>query len=284
MSGAPSRVRHATDAGDPAPAVRLRGATLAFGRRTLWQNLDLDIAPGEFVAVLGPNGAGKTSLLKVLLGQLPLSAGTAEIAGRPVRRGSQRIGYVPQQRVFDPGMPLRARDLVGLGIDGHRWGLSLPSRSRTARIDAALSSVGAQSYADAPVGVLSGGEQQRLRIAQALIAEPAVLLCDEPLLSLDIRHQQGVSELIDQRRHDHDTAVVFVTHEINPILTMVDRVLYLVNGQFRIGTPDQVMTSVVLSELYGTAVEVVRTGDRIVVVGTDHHHHHDDDPATSVVS
>lgn len=265
------------------PAVQLQGARLAFGSRTLWDGLDLAIAAGEFVAVLGPNGAGKTSMLKVLLGQLPLTAGTVRIAGRPVRRGSQRIGYVPQQRSFDPGLPVRARDLVGFGIDGHRWGLTMPNNGRRGRVDAALATVGATGYADAPVGLLSGGEQQRLRIAQALVTDPDVLLCDEPLLSLDLAHQQAVSNLIDRRRRDAGTAVVFVTHEINPILSMVDRVLYLAGGAFRIGPPEQVMTSAVLSELYGTPIDVLRAGDRIVVLGTDHHVHHGDHDDIQVV-
>jgi len=258
------------------PALQLRGARLAFGSRILWDALDLDVAPGEFVAVLGPNGAGKTSLLRVLLGQLPLSAGSVRISGRPVRRGSRRIGYVPQQRAFDPGLSVRARDLVGFGIDGHRWGLTVPTRSRRSRVDAAMAAVGAAGYADAPVGLLSGGEQQRLRIAQALVTDPDVLLCDEPLLSLDLSHQQAVSNLIDRRRRDSGTAVIFVTHEINPVLSMVDRVLYLVGGEFRIGPPSEVMTSAVLSGLYGTPIDVLRAGDRIVVLGADHHQHHGD--------
>lgn len=266
-----------------APAVRLRGARLTFGARVLWDGLDLDIAPGEFIAVLGPNGAGKTSMLKVLLGQQPLTGGTVEIAGRPARRGSSRIGYVPQQRAFDPGLPMRARDLVGFGIDGHRWGLPLGGRNRRARVDTALTTVGAAGYADAPVGLLSGGEQQRLRIAQALITDPDVLLCDEPLLSLDLAHQQAVANLIDRRRTSSATAVVFVTHEINPILSMVDRVLYLVGGEFRVGTPDRVMTSSVLTELYGTPIDVLRAGDQIVVLGADHHQHHADHDKVEVV-
>lgn len=276
---APVSVNHSAS----TPAVELRSARLAYGPRVLWDGLDLDIAPGEFVAVLGPNGAGKTSLLKVLLGQVPLNAGSVRIAGRPVRRGSRRIGYVPQQRSFDPGIPLRARDLVGFGLDGHRWGVTVPSGARRRRVDAALGTVGATGYADAPVGMLSGGEQQRLRIAQALVTDPDVLLCDEPLLSLDLGHQQAVSALIDERRRAAGTAVVFVTHEINPVLSMVDRVLYLVNGEFRIGPPAEVMTSAVLSELYGTPIDVLRAGDRIVVLGTDHHDHHADHHEIDVI-
>lgn len=258
------------------PAIRLRGAALSFGDRTLWQGLDLDIMPGEFLAVLGPNGSGKTSLLKVLLGLQHLDAGTAEIDGRSVRRGSRAMGYIPQQKSFPPETPLRARDLVGLGIDGHHWGVRLRKRGYTERVDALLQDVGAQSYADTPVGLLSGGEQQRLRAAQALADDPAVLLCDEPLLSLDLNHQQAVSALINRQSHERNSAVVFVTHEINPVIEYVDRVLYLAGGRFRVGTPSEVMTGDVLSELYGSPVEVLHSNGRMVVVGlpdaTIHHH------------
>jgi zinc/manganese transport system ATP-binding protein len=268
-----------------APAVRLRGASLAFGDRTLWSGLDLDIQPGEFFAVLGPNGSGKTSFLKALLGIVPLSGGTVEVAGRPAGRGGQGVGYIPQQRAFAADTPLRARDLVALGIDGHRWGFRLRHRAVDERVDSLLALVGARDYARVPVGQLSGGEQQRLRVAQAIADSPRVLLCDEPLLSLDLNHQQAVSRLIDSQRREHEAAVVFVTHEINPILDYVDRVLYLADGRFRVGAPSEVMTTEVLSSLYGSRVEVSRVNGRIVVVGlpdaTTHHHDepHEKEPA-----
>ena len=253
-------------------AVSLRGAALRFGERTLWDGLDLDVAPGEFLAVLGPNGSGKTTLLRVLLGMQPLSAGQVLVGGQPPARGSRAIGYVPQQKALAEDLPLRARDLVGLGLDGHRLGVGLRGRAqRRERVRVALESVGAGHYANAPVGRLSGGEQQRLRVAQALVGDPSVLLCDEPLLSLDLAHQQIVSNLIDRRRRAADTAVVFVTHEINPVLPLVDRVLYLVDGRFRVGTTDEVMTSATLSTLYRTDVDVLRVRGRLVVVGADAH-------------
>lgn len=251
------------------PAVALESATLAFGDRVLWQELDLSVARGEFIAVLGPNGSGKTSLLRVLLGQLALSTGRARIGGAEPRAGHPDIGYIPQQRTIDAGVQLRGTDLVGLGVDGHRWGLGLRGRAeRRRKVAAAIADVGAEKFARAPLESMSGGEQQRLRVAQALVGDPAVLLCDEPLLSLDLANQQLVSGLIDRRRREHGTAVMFVTHEINPILPLVDRVLYLVGGKFRIGTPDEVMTSAVLSELYRTDVDVLRVRGRLVVVGT----------------
>jgi zinc/manganese transport system ATP-binding protein len=258
-----------------APALSLREARVSFGDRTLWEGLDLDVAPGEFMAVLGPNGSGKTTLVRVLLGLLPLSAGEVRIAGRPPRRGSPSIGYIPQQKAMDADLPLRGRDLVGLGLDGHRPGIGLRGRRvRRERVDAALAAVGGTAYADSPVGRLSGGEQQRLRVAQALVGDPNVLLCDEPLLSLDLSHQRTVTRLIDERRRAAGTAVLFVTHEINPVLPLIDRVLYLVNGRFRVGPPDEVMTSEVLSELYRTRVDVLRVHGRLVVVGAEEHGEH----------
>ncbi|WP_423723751.1 metal ABC transporter ATP-binding protein [Arthrobacter zhangbolii] len=265
-----------TPAAAPSPVVRLRDAGLSFGERTLWKNLDLDINAGEFLAVLGPNGSGKTSFLKVLLGLQPLSGGTVTINGRNVHRGSRDIGYIPQQKSFSPGTPLRGRDLVGLGVDGDHWGLRLRRAPVRRRVDRLLEQVGALAYADEPVGRLSGGELQRLRAAQALATNPDLLLCDEPLLSLDLHHQQAISSLIERRCHDDGSAVVFVTHEINPVIEYVDRVLYLAGGQFRTGTPSEVLRSDVLSEMYGSRVEVLRSHGRIVVLGipdaTTHHH------------
>lgn len=258
-----------------APVLRIRDAELGFGGRVLWSGLDLDVSAGEFLAVIGGNGTGKSSLLRAILGQHVLRRGTIDVLGAPARRGSHSIGYIPQQRLLPSGTALRGRDLVMLGVNGHRFGPPLPTRADRERVDALLASVGAAGYASRPVGDLSGGEQQRLRVAQSLAADPALLLCDEPLSSLDLQHQRGVAELIDRRRREHNTAVVFVTHDINPVLSMVDRVLYLARGGFTVGTPDEVLRSDVLSDLYGTPVEVIRSNGRIFVAGSpdDVHHH-----------
>lgn len=277
----------ASDEGVTTARVELTGATLRFGSRVLWSDLSITIDAGEFVAVLGPNGSGKTTLLKVLLGLEPLSSGTVTVCGRPPRRGSSVVGYIPQQKGFDRDVPLRGRDFVRLGLDGHRWGTPLPSRTARAAVQQAIESVGAQHYADAPLGMLSGGEQQRLRVAQALMGDPQVLLCDEPLLSLDLHHQQAVTALVDARRRLAGTSVLFVTHEVNPVLPLVDRILYLVDGRWAVGTPDEVLTSERLSELYGAQIDVLRVRGRVIVVGSpegahaepgaSHHHHAQDD-------
>jgi zinc/manganese transport system ATP-binding protein len=262
-------------AGQDQVVLRLRSAGVAFGDRSLWSELDLDLRRGEFLAVLGANGSGKTTLMRAILGLQPLTSGELQIAGRPPERGSDLIGYIPQERRIAPPTPLRARDLVRMGVDGQRWGPGRPSSARRKQVSDILDSVGAAHLADRPVHLLSGGEQQRIRIAQSLATDPRLLLCDEPLLSLDLNHQRAVVTLIDERRRSHGTAVLFVTHEINPVLPYVDRVLYLADGKFRVGTVDEVMTSTSLSELYGSSVEVIRVRDRIIIAGIPDSHSDD---------
>lgn len=269
--------------GAPASVLEIRGAALHRSGRELWSGLDLDVAPGEFLAVLGPSGSGKTTLLRSILGLQPLSGGTVRVGGQPARRGDRRIGYVPQQRPLPPDTSMRARDLVALGVNGTRFGLPIPHRGDRARVDALLEGVGAAHYAERPVGLLSGGEQQRLRVGQALADDPMLLLCDEPLSGLDLANQRGITGIIDRQRRQ-GAGVLFVTHDVNPILGFVDRILYIAGGRFVLGTPDEVLQSRVLTDLYGTAVFVLRAGDRLVVVGAPdaegtHAHEHDDDGA-----
>jgi zinc/manganese transport system ATP-binding protein len=242
-------------------------ATLAYGDRVVWSELSMTVPQGEFLAVLGPNGSGKTSLLRALLGLAPLASGSLDVLGGPPRRGNPDIGYVPQHAGFDREVPFRGRDLVALGIDGHRWGFGRLSRADRARVESALEDVAAGPYADAPIGRLSGGEQQRLRIAQALVGNPRLLLCDEPLASLDMRYQQEITELIGGWSRDKGGTVVFVTHDVNPVLGYADRVVFVVNGRWATGSTDEVLTSETMSGLYDAPVEVLRVRGRIVVVG-----------------
>ena len=258
-------------------ALSIKAADLAFAEKTLWQGLNLEVAPGELIAVIGSNGSGKSSLLKAILGQQALTAGSIKVAGQAVRRGSRQIGYIPQHRPAEGQVPIRGRELLRLGLDGHKFGIALPNHKNSVRIDEVLARMGAGDYSKLPISALSGGQLQRLRVGQAVIGKPALLLADEPLTALDLNQQQVVCELIDQERKANQMAVLFVTHDVNPILGMVDRVLYLANGKFKIGTPDEVLRSEVLSELYGTQVDVLRNQGRIVVVGTHDHEHHPDE-------
>lgn len=248
-------------------AVSFDRVTLDYGERRIWTELSLDVAPGSFLAILGPNGAGKTSLLKAILGLVTPSGGRISVEGRAPRRGNPAIGYIPQHQAFDRDLPLRGRDLVRMGVDGHRWGIGLPNAAASTAVRRAIASVEAERYADGPIGRLSGGEVQRLRIAQALVGEPRLLLCDEPLASLDLRHQQGITDLIAGWRRTSGGTVLFVTHDVNPILQLVDRVVFVVNGRWAAGTPDEVLTSERMSELYGSHVDVVRVHNRVLVVG-----------------
>ncbi|WP_040167643.1 metal ABC transporter ATP-binding protein [Microbacterium gorillae] len=259
--------------------LEIRGAAMRRDDRDLWAGLDLTVAPGELVAVLGPSGSGKTSLIRAILGLERLSSGTIDVLGERVHRaGNRRIGYIPQQRPLPVDTSLRGRDLVGLGVTGHRFGLPIPRRADARRVDELVAAVGAQAFADRPVGLLSGGEQQRLRAAQALADDPGLLLCDEPLTSLDLANQQAVVSLVGDYRRRTGAGVLLVTHDINPVLDSVDRILYLAHGRFLLGRPEDVLTSETLTRLYSTPVSVLRAGGRLVVVGApdadDEHHHH----------
>jgi len=260
-------------------ALEITNAAVRLGGRTVWSGVDLRVGSSEFVAILGPNGAGKSTLLKALLGVVPLSEGSIRLFGKPVRRGTDAVGYLPQRRRFDPDLRIRAGDLVRLGLDGDRWGLPLPSAEHGRRVDAVLQMVGASAYRHRPIGELSGGEQQRILIAQALISGPRMLVLDEPLESLDLNNQQAISELIRGICREQGVTVLLVAHDVNPILPFVDRVVYVAGGRVLSGAPQEVIRTDTLTRLYGTPVEVLRTSDgRLVVVGQYEpvsHHPHD---------
>ncbi len=268
------------------PAVELSGAAVRLGGRTIWSGVDVAVGDGEFVAVLGGNGSGKSTLLKAVLGVLPLAAGGLSVLGRPAGRENARIGYLPQRRSFDSGTRLRGSDVVRLGLDGDRWGLPLPlpgrfassRRQASARVREVIELAGAGEYADRPIGELSGGEQQRLLIAQALVRRPQLLLLDEPLDSLDLPNQAVVAALVGDICREEGVAVVLVAHDVNPLLPYLDRVVYLAGGHAVSGAVEQVITGETLTRLYGLPVEVLKASDgRLVVVGQPEApaHHHD---------
>ncbi len=271
------------------PAVDLRDAAVRRGGREIFSEVTLQIAPGEFVAVLGPNGAGKSTLMQAMLGVLPLARGTVSVFGRPPAQARPEIGYLPQRRAFDASVRLRGVDIVSLGLNGTRWGLPLgltPAararrREERHRVAEVIEMVGASRYAHRPIGALSGGEQQRLLIAQALARRPQLLILDEPLDSLDLPNQAAVAALVSRICREQGVTVLLVAHDVNPLLPYLDRAVYLAGGHAVAGSVDEVITPATLSRLYGLPIEVLRASDgRLVVVGAPeaphvHGHRHD---------
>ena len=266
--------------GDAAAAIAFEQVTIGLGGRTILDNVSLSIAPGEFVGVLGPNGAGKTTLMRALLGLVPLKSGRITTFGQPASNGNPSIGYMPQIRSMTSGQRISGRDFVACVVNGHRWGLPHRDAAANRAIDDALAMVGATALARRPVGEMSGGERQRLLLAQCLIGKPRVLLLDEPLISLDPPRQQAVVELVAGISRELGITTLFSAHELNPLLGEIDRVLYLGNGSAALGTVDDVITGPILSRLYGAPIEVMRVEGRIFVMSggqlmeKDAHHHH----------
>lgn len=251
--------------------LRLEAAAVRAGGRTIWSDVSLTVRAGEFVAVLGPNGVGKSTLLRAILGLHPVASGRVEVLGAAPGQHADRVGYLPQRRSFDPSTRIRGVDVVRLGWDGDRWGLPLGrrrSRAARERVDEVVALVGAEGYAGRPIGRCSGGEQQRLLIAQALVRRPELLVLDEPLDSLDVTNQASVSALVQSVCRAEKVAVLLVAHDVNPILPYLDQVVYLAQGGAVMGPPEGVIDAETLTRLYGTPVDVLRdrTG-RLVVVG-----------------
>lgn len=259
-----------------APAIELHDAQVRLGGRTIWSEVELAAGGGELIAVLGPNGSGKSTLLGVLLGTIPLTRGTARVLGFAPGARNARIGYLPQRRVFDSATRIRGIDIVRLGLDGSRWGVPFPgaqrfsarARQRAQRVSQLIDLVGAGQYANRPIDECSGGEQQRLLIAQALARDPQLLLLDEPLDGLDLPNQAAVTSLVKRIAVERNVTALLVAHDVNPLLPHLDRVIYLAGGRAAVGTCAEVITGPTLSALYGVPIEVLRAADgRMVVVG-----------------
>ena len=256
---------------DPAAAIVARGLAAGYGSKPIWSGANFSIPSGSFTAILGPNGAGKSTLIRLILGLLQPLAGNLEVLGESPRRGNPRIGYVPQGSTFDPELSIRGRDFVGLGVDGHRWGVRLTGRAHVAAAtDASIAAVGARGYADRQLGRLSGGEQQRLLLAQALVGQPSLLLMDEPLSHLDVRNQGAIVQLIREVARERHLTVLLIAHDVNPLLPHIDHVLYIAQGKLAMGKPADIITSESLSAIYSAPVEVLRDRlGRLFVVGLE---------------
>ena len=260
-------------------AIALDGVTLARGERVVLSDLSATIRAGEFIGIFGPNGAGKTTLLHAILGLVRPASGAIRVFGAAPSRANRNTGYLPQQRVSVADLRLRGRDFVAAALHGERWGLPLLGKAGASEVDGAIETVNAEALAGRALCELSGGELQRLLLAQALLGKPRLLLLDEPLLGLDPRFEHAVVVLIKRLQQDFGVTVLFTAHDLNPLLGAMDRVLYLGGGRGAIGTVDEVMTSEVLSGLYKTQIDVMHIGNRIVVlsghgvVDADAHRH-----------
>jgi len=251
---------------EPREILRLDRVSVVLGGRQILEEVGFALRSGEFTGLIGTNGAGKTTLLRVILGLLRPTSGTVVFAADERSRRTRSVGYVPQKVLLDPDMPMRARDLVALGLDGQRFGIPVRSRRRAARVDEMLRAVDAERFADVRVGLLSGGEQQRVLIAHALISRPDLLLLDEPLANLDLRSSLEIVTLLGRVAREQQVSVLLSAHELNPLLPVMDRVVYLAGGRAASGTTDEVIQADVLSRLYGQHVDVIRVHGRILVV------------------
>ena len=263
-----------------ASALAFEGVTVRLGGRDVLKQTSFDIREGEFVGLLGANGAGKTTLLRAALGLLALGGGAIRVLGRPAARGTQGVGYMPQTRAAFASARLTGRTMIETAAMGAHFGFSRLDKATRHDVDAALDLVDARDLARRPVADLSGGQRQRLLLAQALLGKPKLLLLDEPLISLDPAQQSAVVAMVGRLRSELGVAVLFSAHELNPLLSHIDRVLYLGAGAAAIGSVDEVVTGETLSRLYGAEVEVVRVGGRVFVMagGVEvdaHAHQHD---------
>jgi zinc/manganese transport system ATP-binding protein len=272
--------------------IELDCVTIRLGGRSVLADASFAIERGEFIGVLGPNGAGKTTLMRAILGLIAPSGGSIRVFDRFPQRGDADIGYLPQVRTVLPDLHVRGLDFIASCVRGERWGVPVLGQVDRDMINKTLVAVGARELAERPLAEMSGGERQRLLLAQALLGEPRLLLLDEPLISLDHRYQEAVVELVRGFARERNITVLFSAHELNQLVGALDRVLYLGNGQAALGTIEDVVTSPVLSRLYGTDIEVVRAGGHIFVLSRgrdversdhlhddshDHGHHHGHD-------
>jgi zinc/manganese transport system ATP-binding protein len=252
------------------PAIVARDLAAGYAGQLVWRHASFAIEPGSFTAILGPNGGGKSTLIRTILGLLPPSQGQLDVLGEKPRRGNPLIGYIPQRSTFDPELSIRGIDFVNLGVDGHRWGVRLPGADTSRASAASIRSVGAESYANRPIGQLSGGEQQRLQLAQALVGNPRLLLMDEPLSQLDVRNQSLIVQLIGEIKRARELTVLLIAHDVNPLLPHIDHVLYVAHGNVAMGRPEEIITSESLSRIYSTPVEVLKDSrGRVFVVGLE---------------
>lgn len=243
-----------------APAVECLGVGVERGGVSAVTGVDLEVDPGDWVAVVGPNGAGKTSLLHALAGLLP-STGRIRVAGLDPARSTRRrmagvVALMPQSPIVPEGVSVR--ELVRLGRTPHLRRFGTESAADRAAVERTIDRLGLTELADRPAVELSGGELQRVVLGRALAQEPRVLLLDEPTSSLDVGHQQSVLDLVDTMRLEDGLTVVAAMHDLTLAGHYGRRVVLLHEGRVVAdGSPGTVLEPSRLAEVYGARVEVL---------------------------
>lgn len=256
-------IKHARHEKD-APAIRLEDVAVHYDGTRALTAINLTIQPGERAAVVGPNGAGKTSLMQVIVGTLRPTSGAVQVFGhRP--GGHVCIAYLPQRSRIDWSFPVTVREVAMMGrirkIGLLRW----PSREDWRIVDDALSRVGLSALHDRRIAELSGGEQQKAFLAQALAQEAEIVLLDEPFNGLDLPTQQSILEILDELRRARVTTVIS-THDLNLAAERFDRVLLLQRRMIAFGTPAEVFTRPNLLAAYGGQVHVLPDGEGLMIL------------------
>src|SRR5471030_2582282 len=251
------------------PALKISDLTISLGGHEILSGVNATVDEGEFIGIFGPNGAGKTTLVRAIIGTLAPTRGRIEVLGLPPGQAGRQIGYMPQGHGGFDATALSARSLVEAACEGDRWGIPWTSKKSQREVDRVLEVTEAASYAARPFSVLSGGERQRVMLAQALLGDPKILVLDEPLASLDPRNQALLIECVARVKRLTQTTIFFVAHDMNPLMRVMDRVLYMAGGGAVLGKLDDVVTSASLSKLYGFEIEVVRAGARVFVVSRE---------------
>lgn len=241
------------------PALVFDDVSVVRGGRLIWSEGTFSIPAGGIVALIGSNGSGKSTMLQVVLGLLPMASGSVRVFGGRPGENNDLIGYVPQDYVAGAGEAIRARDAVTLGLTGRRWGLRRTTAADRAKVDEALRWVEAEEFADRRLSQLSGGQRQRVALANALVGHPKMLILDEPLAALDLRNQHEIVRLLARLNADLAVTILVVAHDLNPLLSVLDSAIYLLDGHAHYAAIDEVVDADLLTHLYGTKVQVANT-------------------------
>lgn len=245
--------------------VSLSNVTCAYRHRVVFQNLSLQIFPRQFAGLVGPSGAGKSTLLKVILGAVPPIAGTVMVSGTQINgRHPAHIGYVPQIETVDWDFPVTVEQVVAMGL--YRQSKRLPwlTTNERRRIQNLLEELGIGSYVHRQIKALSGGEQQRVFLARALVGDPELLILDEPTSGVDLKTQHAILHLLGEINR-RGVTILITTHDLNAVARHLPWVICFNQKIIAQGDPDEVFTEAVLSRTYDSEISVFRQGDVILI-------------------